>query len=83
MGARRVNGARAAIASSLAAGWFTSSSFTIVDASTGSLLGHVERSRVYSTVHEGAVYLHGGESFLVSLAMAWKFRRAAQAGVDA
>jgi DEAD/DEAH box helicase domain-containing protein len=40
-------------------------SFTIVDGSTGSLLGHVERSRVYSTVHEGAVYLHGGESFLV------------------
>jgi len=41
------------------------SSFTIVDSSTGSVLGHVERSRVYSTVHEGAVYLHGGESYLV------------------
>jgi DEAD/DEAH box helicase domain-containing protein len=40
-------------------------SFTVVDGSTGSVLGHVERSRVYSTVHEGAVYLHGGESFLV------------------
>jgi DEAD/DEAH box helicase domain-containing protein len=40
-------------------------SFTVVDGSTGSLLGHVERSRVYSTVHPGAVYLHGGESFLV------------------
>jgi DEAD/DEAH box helicase domain-containing protein len=40
-------------------------SFTVVDRSTGSVLGHVERSRVYSTVHEGAVYLHGGESFLV------------------
>jgi DEAD/DEAH box helicase domain-containing protein len=40
-------------------------SFTVVDTSTGSVLGHVERSRVYSTVHVGAVYLHGGESFLV------------------
>jgi DEAD/DEAH box helicase domain-containing protein len=40
-------------------------SFTVVDGTTGSVLGHVERSRVYSTVHEGAVYLHGGESFLV------------------
>jgi DEAD/DEAH box helicase domain-containing protein len=40
-------------------------SFTIVDARTGAILGLVERSRAYSTVHEGAVYLHGGESFLV------------------
>ena len=40
-------------------------SFTVVDGSTGSVLGHVERSRAYSTVHEGAVYLHGGESYLV------------------
>jgi DEAD/DEAH box helicase domain-containing protein len=39
--------------------------FTVVDASTGSVLGLVERSRAYSTVHEGAVYLHLGESFLV------------------
>jgi DEAD/DEAH box helicase domain-containing protein len=38
--------------------------FTIVDSSTGSLLGRIERSRVCSTVHGGAVYLHG-ESFLV------------------
>ena len=29
------------------------------------MLGIVERSRAYSTVHEGAVYLHLGESFLV------------------
>jgi DEAD/DEAH box helicase domain-containing protein len=41
-------------------------SFTIVDASTGSILGFVERSRAYSTIHAGAVYLHMGESFLVS-----------------
>jgi DEAD/DEAH box helicase domain-containing protein len=39
--------------------------FTVVDATTGDVLGLVERSRAYSTVHEGAVYLHRGESFLV------------------
>jgi DEAD/DEAH box helicase domain-containing protein len=40
-------------------------SVSIVDESTGAVLGLVERSRAYSTVHEGAVYLHLGESFLV------------------
>jgi DEAD/DEAH box helicase domain-containing protein len=40
-------------------------SFTVVDASDGSILGLVERSRAYSTVHEGAVYLHLGEPYLV------------------
>jgi DEAD/DEAH box helicase domain-containing protein len=39
--------------------------FSIVDGGTGAVLGVVERSRAYSTVHEGAVYLHMGESFLV------------------
>ncbi len=39
--------------------------FTVVDASTGSLLGLVERERAYSTVHGGAVYLHLGESYRV------------------
>ena len=39
--------------------------FTVVDASTGTLLGLVERSRAYSTVHDGAVYLHLGEPYLV------------------
>ncbi|MFL5928227.1 MAG: DEAD/DEAH box helicase [Gaiellaceae bacterium] len=39
--------------------------FSIVDATTGAVLGVVERSRAYSTVHEGAVYLHLGESYLV------------------
>jgi DEAD/DEAH box helicase domain-containing protein len=39
--------------------------FTIVDAETGSVLGLSERSRAYSTVHPGAVYLHLGESYLV------------------
>ncbi len=39
--------------------------FAVVDGSTGDILGLVERSRAYSTVHEGAVYLHLGESYLV------------------
>ncbi len=40
-------------------------SFTIVDASTGSVLGLIERERAYSSVHEGAVYLHLGSQYLV------------------
>ena len=40
-------------------------SFTVVDSSTGALLGVVERSRAYSTVHQGAIYLHLGEPYLV------------------
>jgi DEAD/DEAH box helicase domain-containing protein len=40
-------------------------SVSIVDESTGAVLGLVEGGRAYSTVHEGAVYLHLGESFLV------------------
>jgi DEAD/DEAH box helicase domain-containing protein len=40
-------------------------SFTIVDAQTGTVLGIAERERAYSTVHEGAVYLHLGEPWLV------------------
>jgi DEAD/DEAH box helicase domain-containing protein len=39
--------------------------FTVVNGASGDVLGLVERSRAYSTVHEGAVYLHLGESFLV------------------
>ncbi len=39
--------------------------FTVVDADTGSVLGLVERDRAYSTVHEGAVYLHLGEQYVV------------------
>ena len=39
----------------------------MVDGETGSLLGLVERDRAYSTVHEGAVYLHLGEQYLVEL----------------
>src|SRR4051795_3367839 len=40
-------------------------SFTVVDGTTGGILGIVERERAYSTVHEGAVYLHLGEQWLV------------------
>src|SRR5712691_2564747 len=40
-------------------------SFAVVEAQTGTVLGIVERERAYSTVHEGAVYLHLGESYLV------------------
>ena len=40
--------------------------FTIVDTATGSVLGLVERERAYSTVHDGAVYLHLGEQYVVS-----------------
>jgi DEAD/DEAH box helicase domain-containing protein len=40
-------------------------SFGVVDATTGETLGLVERERAYSTVHEGAVYLHLGERYLV------------------
>jgi DEAD/DEAH box helicase domain-containing protein len=39
--------------------------FTVVDAGNGVLLGLVERDRAYSTVHEGAVYLHLGEQYVV------------------
>src|SRR5919204_312245 len=40
-------------------------SFTVIEAETGTVLGIVERERAYSTVHEGAVYLHLGDSYLV------------------
>src|SRR5437868_3796243 len=40
-------------------------SFTIVDASSGTVLGIAELERAYSTVHEGAIYLHLGESYRV------------------
>ncbi|HEY3070699.1 MAG TPA: DEAD/DEAH box helicase [Gaiellaceae bacterium] len=43
----------------------TPDSFSIVDVATGSVLGIVERERAYSTVHEGAVYLHLGDAYRV------------------
>jgi DEAD/DEAH box helicase domain-containing protein len=39
--------------------------FVVVDATTGETLGLAERERAYSTVHEGAVYLHLGRQYLV------------------
>jgi DEAD/DEAH box helicase domain-containing protein len=43
----------------------TPDTFSIVEARSGTILGIAERERAYSTVHEGAVYLHLGESYLV------------------
>jgi len=40
-------------------------SFAVIERDTGSVLGMVERERAYSTVHEGAIYLHMGESYRV------------------
>ncbi|GGP72156.1 helicase [Streptomyces abikoensis] len=37
----------------------------IVEEGTGRLLGTVDRSAAYTTVHEGAVHLHQGRSYLV------------------
>jgi DEAD/DEAH box helicase domain-containing protein len=39
--------------------------FTVVETETGSVLGTMERERAYSTVHEGAIYLHLGASYRV------------------
>jgi DEAD/DEAH box helicase domain-containing protein len=38
---------------------------TVVERETGSVLGTVELERAYSTVHQGAVYLHLGEPYHV------------------
>src|SRR5262249_37300411 len=43
----------------------TPDAVTVVEAETGVLLGLVELERSYSTVHDGAVYLHLGEPYLV------------------
>ncbi len=39
--------------------------FVLVDSSSGEVVGTVELARAYSTVHEGAVYLHLGRAYLV------------------
>jgi DEAD/DEAH box helicase domain-containing protein len=44
----------------------TPDAVTVVEEETGALLGLVELERAYSTVHDGAVYLHLGEPYLVS-----------------
>ena len=40
-------------------------SFVLIDSSSGEVLGTIEAGRAYSTVHEGAVYLHLGRSYQV------------------
>jgi DEAD/DEAH box helicase domain-containing protein len=40
-------------------------SFAVLDATTGELVGTVETARAFSTIHEGAVYLHMGVSYEV------------------
>jgi DEAD/DEAH box helicase domain-containing protein len=40
-------------------------SFVLIDAEQGEVVGTIEASRAYSTVHEGAVYLHMGRSYSV------------------
>jgi DEAD/DEAH box helicase domain-containing protein len=40
-------------------------SFALIDSSSGEVIGTVEAVRAYSTVHEGAIYLHLGRSYLV------------------
>jgi DEAD/DEAH box helicase domain-containing protein len=40
-------------------------SFILIDSSSGEVLGSVEAARAYSTVHEGAIYLHMGRSYSV------------------
>ncbi|SPT60475.1 DEAD/DEAH box helicase [Actinomadura madurae] len=37
----------------------------VVELSTGRLLGTVDEASAHTTVHEGAVYIHQGESFIV------------------
>ncbi|GAA4086895.1 DEAD/DEAH box helicase [Actinomadura miaoliensis] len=37
----------------------------VVEAATGRLLGTVDEASAHTTVHEGAVYIHQGESFIV------------------
>jgi DEAD/DEAH box helicase domain-containing protein len=39
--------------------------FALIDEHSGELFGTIEASRAYSTVHEGAVYLHLGRSYHV------------------
>ena len=50
-------------------------SFALIDVTSGELLGQIEAARAYSTVHEGAVYLHLGRSYAV-LALDLDARRA-------
>jgi DEAD/DEAH box helicase domain-containing protein len=39
--------------------------FTILDRTSGNVLGTIDGKRVYHECHPGAIYLHGGQSFLI------------------
>jgi DEAD/DEAH box helicase domain-containing protein len=40
-------------------------SFVLIDVSSGEVIGSIEASRAFATVHEGAIYLHLGRSYQV------------------
>ena len=40
-------------------------SFVLIDRSSGEVVGTVEAARAYSTIHDGAIYLHMGRSYEV------------------
>ncbi|MEO8967278.1 MAG: Zn-binding domain-containing protein, partial [Solirubrobacteraceae bacterium] len=40
-------------------------SFILIDSSSGEVLGQVEAGRAFSTIHDGAIYLHMGRSYAV------------------
>jgi len=40
-------------------------SFVLIDVAGGEVIGTIEAVRAYSTVHEGAIYLHMGRAYLV------------------
>jgi DEAD/DEAH box helicase domain-containing protein len=40
-------------------------SFILIDASSGEVIGTVEAARAYTTIHDGAIYLHMGRSYRV------------------
>ena len=48
---------------------------TLVDGHSGEIVGTIEQARALSTVHDGAVYLHGGRSYEVR-ALDLRHRRA-------
>jgi DEAD/DEAH box helicase domain-containing protein len=49
--------------------------FVVVDTSQGASIGIVDRQSAPFTIHEGAIYLHGAESYLVTR-LDWQGRRA-------
>jgi DEAD/DEAH box helicase domain-containing protein len=40
--------------------------FVVIDSSSGEVIGSVEAARAFTTIHEGAVYLHQGRSYEVN-----------------